>query len=90
MIKRIYVGNLVFNATETEVRELFQQHGTVHSVDLISDRDTGRSRGFGFVEMDEENATAAITKLNGTDFSGRRLVVNEARDRDAGRGQRSW
>lgn len=90
MVKKIYVGNLPFTSTEEEVRELFEQHGTVDSVKLITDRDTGRPRGFGFIEMDDDAAAAAIQTLNGTELGGRRLVVNEARDRDSSRDRRSW
>ncbi len=81
MSKRIYVGNLPFSASEADVRSLFEQHGTVHSVNLIEDRDTGRPRGFGFVEMDDEAADEAISSLNGQDMDGRNLNVNEARPR---------
>jgi RNA recognition motif-containing protein len=81
MAKSIYVGNLPYNITENEVRELFAPHGEVLSVKLISDRETGRSRGFGFVEMDDEAAGAAIAALNETEFGGRTLRVNEARER---------
>lgn len=81
MARKIYVGNLAFSSTEDEIRELFTQHGTVHSVDLIRDRLTGRSRGFGFVEMDEEEADAAITALNGTTFGERNLRVSVAKQR---------
>lgn len=80
-MKKIYVGNLPWSATDDEVRELFEAHGTVHSARVITDRDTGRSRGFGFVEMDTENADAAIAALNGTDMGGRALRVNEAMER---------
>ncbi len=80
-MKRIYVGNLPFSATEDEVRELFSGHGTVHSVRLVSDRATGRPRGFGFVEMDPEEATAAIQALDGTELGGRSIRVNEAKER---------
>jgi RNA recognition motif-containing protein len=86
MVKKIYVGNLPFSATENEIRDLFAQQGTVESVKLITDRETGRARGFGFVEMDDAGAAAAIQSLNGTDLGGRRLVVNEARDREGGGG----
>lgn len=86
MAKKIYVGNLPFSASETEVRELFEAHGTVHSVSLIEDRETGRPRGFGFVEMDDAAADAAIQALQGQDFGGRSLNVNEARPRE----RRSW
>ena len=79
-MKKIYVGNLPFTATEDEVRELFAQHGAVESVRLINDRDTGRPRGFGFVEM--EDVSAAIAALNGAEFGGRTLRVDEARPRE--------
>jgi RNA recognition motif-containing protein len=82
-MKRIYVGNLPFSATEDEVRELFGQHGTVNSVNLISDRETGRPRGFGFVEMEEDGADSAISALDGTMMGGRSLKVNEARPRES-------
>jgi RNA recognition motif-containing protein len=82
MSKRIYVGNLPFNATEESVRELFSHYGTVDSVNLITDRETGRPRGFGFVEMADEGAVAAIAALDKQDFGGRALNVNEARPRD--------
>ena len=78
---KIYVGNLPFTATESEVRDLFAQHGTVESVALPSDRETGRPRGFGFVEMDDDGATAAIEALDGAEYGGRNLKVNEARPR---------
>lgn len=84
MTKRIYVGNLPFNASEDDVRNLFATHGDVHSVTLITDRETGRPRGFGFVEMDAEAAQNAIDAINGTDFNGRTLNVNEARERKGG------
>lgn len=86
MAKTIYVGNLPFNTTEADVRTLFEEYGTVHEVKMITDRGTGRFRGFGFVEMDDEEADAAISKLDGVDFGGRTLRVNEARERPAGRG----
>jgi len=82
MIKTIYVGNLPFSTTEQELRELFIQHGTVHSVKLITDQRTGRSRGFGFVEMDDEKVQAAIEALNRSDLGGRVLRVSEAKERD--------
>lgn len=89
MPKRIYIGNLPFSATEDEVRELFAKHGEVVSVNLIMDRETGRIRGFGFVEMDDADAAAAISALDGTDMDGRNLRVNEARPReDRGGGRR--
>jgi len=86
MVKKIYVGNLSFDASESEIREMFGQYGSVHSVDLITDRDTGRSRGFAFVEMDDDDALAAISALNSTESGGRTLKVNEARPRRGGGG----
>ncbi len=80
-MKKLFVGNLPFSATEDEVNQLFSQHGAVHSVALINDRDTGRPRGFGFVEMDDSAAQAAISALNGHDMDGRQLRVDEAQDR---------
>jgi len=85
-MKKLYVGNLPFSATDDEVTELFGQHGTVHSVALINDRETGRPRGFGFVEMDDDAATAAIQALDGQEMGGRALRVNEAQDRPRGGG----
>ena len=79
--KKIYVGNLPYTATEDEIRELFEQYGGVESVILINDRETGRPRGFGFVEMGESDADAAIEALNGVRFGGRSLTINEARPR---------
>ncbi|MGA9369084.1 MAG: RNA-binding protein [Steroidobacteraceae bacterium] len=83
---KIYVGNLPFSATESEVRELFAQHGTVESVSVITDRDTGRPRGFGFVEMARGDASKAIQNLNGKELGGRALRVNEAQERTGGGG----
>ncbi len=77
----IYVGNLPFSATEQDVRALFAAHGTVESVKLINDRDTGRPRGFGFVDMPQDDAQAAIQAMNGRDMNGRPLRVNEAQER---------
>jgi len=85
-VKKIYVGNLPFSATDDEMTQLFGQHGTVHSVALINDRETGRPRGFGFVEMDDNEAMAAISALNGYEMDGRNLRVNQAEDRRAGGG----
>jgi RNA recognition motif-containing protein len=85
-MSKIYVGNLPFSATETNVRELFAQHGTVESVALITDRDTGQPRGFGFVEMPRPDAARAIQNLNGQDMGGRALKVNEAQDKPRGNG----
>ncbi len=79
MTKKLYVGNLSFQTTEGDLDELFAQAGEVESVRIITDRDTGRSRGFGFVEMSEENAEKAISQYNGTELDGRALTVNEAR-----------
>jgi RNA recognition motif-containing protein len=87
-MKRIYVGNLPFQATEDEVRDLFGNHGAVQSVSLINDRETGRPRGFGFVEMDDSEADAAIAALDGVEFGGRNLRVNEARPREDRSGRR--
>ena len=81
MAKKLYVGNLPFSALEDEIRELFAAHGDVISVALINDRETGRPRGFGFVEMDDAGADAAASALNGTSFGGRTLKVNEAQER---------
>jgi RNA recognition motif-containing protein len=85
-MSKIYVGNLPFSATEASVRTLFSQHGAVNSVALIMDRDTGQPRGFGFVEMPNEDATRAIQGLNGQDMEGRALKVNEAQDKPRGNG----
>lgn len=79
---KLYVGNLPFTATDESVRELFSKHGTVEKVSLISDRDTGRPRGFGFVEMSSADASRAMQALNGTEFEGRALKVNEAQERE--------
>jgi len=89
MAKTIYVGNLPFSITEQELRELFEQHGAVHSVKLITDQRTGRSRGFGFVEMDDEEAQAVIEALNRSDLGGRILRVSEAKERGEQRETRS-
>ena len=83
---RLYVGNLPFSATDESVRALFSKHGTVEKVSLITDRETGRPRGFGFVEMSSADAARAIQALNGADFGGRPLKVNEAQDRPRGGG----
>ena len=89
MSKRIYVGNLPFSSTSDEVQALFEQYGAVAEVHLVTDRETGRPRGFGFVEMSEDDAAdEAISQLNNRDFQGRMLKVNEARPREnrGGRG----
>lgn len=80
--KKIYVGNLSFQATEDDVRDMFEAHGTVESIAMINDRDTGRFRGFCFVEMPDSEALAAIEALDGADKDGRTLRVNEARPRE--------
>ncbi len=80
-MKKLYVGNLPYTATDEELRELFAQHGSVESAVVITDRETGRSRGFGFVEMDDGGADAALSALDGRDMGGRPLRVNVARDR---------
>jgi RNA recognition motif-containing protein len=82
MSKRIYVGNLSFQTTENDLTSLFEQTGEVESVSIITDRDTGRSKGFAFVEMDTESAEKAIAQFNGTELNGRSLTVNEARPRE--------
>lgn len=82
MGKKIYVGNLSYNTNEDELMEVFQNYGQVASCKIISDRDTGRSKGFGFVEMGtEDEARAAISSLNGTELDGRQLKVNESIDK---------
>jgi RNA recognition motif-containing protein len=84
---RIYVGNLPFSSTEDELREFFSQHGAVTSAAIVIDRETGRPRGFGFVEMaNDEEARKAIAATNGQQLGGRPLVVNEAKPREAGGG----
>ena len=87
-MKKIYVGNLPFSATDDEVRELFSEFGTVVSVQLITDRETGRPRGFGFVEM-SDGADEAISALHQSQMGGRSLNVNEARPREP-RPPRRW
>jgi RNA recognition motif-containing protein len=83
----IYVGNLPFSANEADVRVLFERYGTVDSVKLVNDRETGRPRGFGFVDMPSSDAQAAISALNGYEMNGRALRINEAQER-APRGPR--
>lgn len=92
MAKRLYVGNLPWTITSSELQSLFGEYGEVSSAEVITDRVTGRSRGFAFVEMESDEATnAAIEGLNGKEFNGRSIVVNEARDRPpkAGGGSRA-
>ena len=81
-VTKLYVGNLPFTATDDSVRALFSKHGTVEKISLVTDRDTGRPRGFGFVEMSNADASRAMQALNGTEFDGRTLKVNEAQDRE--------
>ena len=83
---KLYVGNLPFTATEEAVRTLFAAHGTVEKVSLINDRDTGRPRGFGFVEMSNADASRAMQALNGKEMDGRALKINEAQDKPRGGG----
>jgi RNA recognition motif-containing protein len=78
---KLYVGNLPFTVTEEAIRNLFAPHGTVEKISLISDRETGRPRGFGFVEMSNSDASRAMQALNGKDFDGRSLKINEAQDK---------
>jgi len=95
-MKNIYVGNLSFSATEATLRSLFEKHGTVERVNIVTDRETGQPRGFGFVEMSNDaEALKAIAALNGWDLEGRRLNVNEARPKEdrpggAGFGRKRW
>jgi cold-inducible RNA-binding protein len=88
--KKLYVGNLSYDTTDNDLQNLFVPHGTVQSAQVIMDRDAGRSKGFGFVEMDSgEQAQAAITALNGKEVNGRALTVNEARPREERSGSRN-
>jgi RNA recognition motif-containing protein len=83
MNTKMYVGNLSYDATDTDIRELFEAHGTVTDVFIVKDRESGRPRGFAFVSMEtEEEMTAAIEGLNGEEFNGRALTINEARPRE--------
>jgi RNA recognition motif-containing protein len=87
MAKRLYVGNLAYSVTSEELQELFAQYGQVRSAEVLIDRETGRSRGFGFVAMvDDADADAAIENIDGNDYQGRRLNVNEAKPRTTGGG----
>jgi RNA recognition motif-containing protein len=83
MLKTIYIGNLPFSVSEDKLRDLFSREGTVHFVKLINDRETGKPRGFGFVQMEHDDAISAIRAFNGTRFGGRPLLVKEARERGA-------
>jgi RNA recognition motif-containing protein len=88
-VMKMYVGNLSFNTTESQLQELFAAFGSVQSASLVMDRDTGRPRGFGFVEMNNDaEANAAMAKLNGSMVDGRNLTVNEAKPREGGGGGR--
>ncbi len=85
MSKKIYVGNLPFSSTEADLKDVFGRHGGVESVNIITDRETGRPRGFAFVEMEDESAAQdAIRALDGTDLGGRNIKVNEAQDKNRG------
>jgi RNA recognition motif-containing protein len=86
MAKKLYVGNLSFDATEDQLRQAFGQYGTVNSAQVVTDRDTGRSRGFAFVEM-ADGADEAIAAMNGAQLGGRTLTVNEAKPREGGGGR---
>ena len=89
MAKKLYVGNLPYTATEEELRSIFEEHGPTTSVAVIMDRETGRSKGFGFVEMSsEEEAHAAISNLDGKEFDGRNIKVNKAKPREDRGGHR--
>jgi cold-inducible RNA-binding protein len=88
MGKKLYVGNLAYSVRDSDLEEMFAAHGTVQSAQVIMDRDSGRSKGFGFVEMDnEQEARAAISALNGKELDGRTLTVNEARPKEEGGGR---
>jgi RNA recognition motif-containing protein len=87
--KKLYVGNLSYETTDSDLQSLFESHGTVQSAQVIMDRDAGRSKGFGFVEMNsDQEAQAAIAALNGKESNGRTLTVNEARRREERSGSR--
>jgi RNA recognition motif-containing protein len=97
MGRKLYVGNLPFSVTENTLQSTFSRHGTVESINLITDRDTGQSKGFGFIEMRTDGeANAAISELNGTELEGRPIKVNEAKpqarrsDRDRSGGGNRW
>jgi RNA recognition motif-containing protein len=90
MGKKLYVGNLSYDVTDSSLQTMFEAYGAVRSAQIIMDRDTGRSKGFGFVEMDnDQEAQAAIAALNGAQSGGRSLTVNEARPKEGGGGGRS-
>jgi len=83
MSKTLYVGNLPWSTTESILSDTFQTHGHVISSRIITDKETGRSRGFGFIEVDDADAQNIVTSMNGTDFDGRQIVVNEAKPRES-------
>jgi RNA recognition motif-containing protein len=89
-VKKLYVGNLPWTSTEADLRDLFSTFGEVHSAAVITDRDTGRSRGFGFVELDEPAAEKAISDLDGKDYGGRPIRVNEAQQRERSPSRDRW
>ena len=86
----IFVGNLPFSVTEDDLRTVFEEHGTVDSIRIITDRETGRSRGFGFVEMENAGADSAIKSLNGMEMDGRKIKVNQSEERKPRGPKRSW
>jgi len=86
LTKKLYIGNLPFSTTAAELREMFEQHGTVESINVITDRETGRPRGFAFIEMEASGADAARSALDGKDLGGRNIRVDEAHDRRGGGG----
>lgn len=86
----IYVGNLPFSATEDQLREMFEKFGEVQTINLIKDRETGNHRGFGFVEMGNTEADAAIKKLNNSEMGGRTLKVNQSQPRNSAPSRRRW
>ena len=90
MTKTIYVGNLPYSTNEAEIRGLFEEFGTVESIRMIMDRDTGRPKGFGFVEMESDEAGRAIEKLNGRELGGRSLRINAAEERQDRPQRKSW
>ena len=85
-MKNLYVGNLPHSTTEAELRNLFEAHGGVEKITLVTDRDTGRSRGFAFIEMEQDAGSEAIKRFNGSEFNGRAINVNEAHPRPQGSG----